>query len=169
MTQLECSPFNHLIKFFKILKMLYSRNEEAIILVNKNIICAMFTLRHRCTSCFEIHKPAQLTKCQYVTKKIEIILLYPLRILSRRMFGLSAVFKYFMPNSVVYMELWTEHFSYTPGIDCSNSVNHDWVQVLSYWKYSLLFTFCWDWTCNLQMISLRINDFLWKCIESNLL
>ena len=40
-------------------------------------------------------------------------------------------------------------------IDCFNSVNHNQVQVLSYCKYSMLFTSSWDWTWNLQMISLR--------------
>ena len=41
------------------------------------------------------------------------------------------------------------------GIDCSNSIYLHQVQVLSYCKYSLLFTCSWDWTCNLQMILLR--------------
>ena len=38
-------------------------------------------------------------------------------------------------------------------LDCSNSVYHDRVQVLSYIKNSLLYTGSWDWTCNLQMFS----------------
>ena len=39
-------------------------------------------------------------------------------------------------------------------IDCSNSVNHNKVLVLSFSKYSSLFTCCWDWTCNFQMSSI---------------
>ena len=36
------------------------------------------------------------------------------------------------------------------AIDCFNFINHDRVQVLSYSKYSKLFTCSWNWTCNLQ-------------------
>ena len=43
----------------------------------------------------------------------------------------------------------------------SNFLRLNWVQVLSYSKYSLLFTCSWDWTCNLQMVSLRSS--LTKC------
>ena len=31
----------------------------------------------------------------------------------------------------VFTESWTESFIWTIGVDCSNSVNHDWVQVLT--------------------------------------
>ena len=34
------------------------------------------------------------------------------------------------------------------GVDCFNSVKLNPVQVLSYSKYSLLFTYIEDWTCN---------------------
>ena len=40
---------------------------------------------------------------------------------------------------VEHTESQTEHFIWTTGEDCSNSFNHDRVQVLSYCKYSLLF------------------------------
>ena len=43
-----------------------------------------------------------------------------------------------MLNFVVHTESRTEHFIWTTGVDCSPSVNYDWVQVLSS-KYSLLF------------------------------
>ena len=36
------------------------------------------------------------------------------------------------------IESWIELFIWTTGVECSNSVNHDWIQVLSYSKYSLL-------------------------------
>ena len=39
--------------------------------------------------------------------------------------------------------------------DCFNSINHNWVQVLNYSKYSLLLTSSQYWTCTLLMISLR--------------
>ena len=50
----------------------------------------------------------------------------------------SAFFRSFMSNSGAYTELRTEPFIYSTGVDCSNSVNHDRAQVLSYTKYSLL-------------------------------
>ena len=37
-----------------------------------------------------------------------------------------------------YTESWTEPFIWTPGVNGSNSVDYDQVQVLSYSKYSLL-------------------------------
>ena len=46
------------------------------------------------------------------------------------------------------------------GVNCSYSINHNQVKVLSYSKYSLLFT-C-SQTCNLQMISLKST--LTKCL-----
>ena len=45
----------------------------------------------------------------------------------------SAFFRCFMLNSLIQTE------SQTTGADCSNSVDHDQVKVLSYCKYSLLF------------------------------
>ena len=51
----------------------------------------------------------------------------------------SAFFKCFMLTSRVHTESRTEPFIWTTGVDYSNSVNHDWVQVLNYCKYSLLF------------------------------
>ena len=47
-------------------------------------------------------------------------------------FGLLHVFH-------VELRIWTEPFIWTEGVDCSNSINHDQVQMLSYSKYSLLF------------------------------
>ena len=51
----------------------------------------------------------------------------------------SAFFRRFMSNSGAYTEPHTEPFILSTRVDCSNSVNHDQVQVLSYRKYSLLF------------------------------
>ena len=48
-------------------------------------------------------------------------------------------FMCFISNSEVHTESWSERFIWTVGVDCSNSVNHDWAQVLSYNKYFLLF------------------------------
>ena len=48
-------------------------------------------------------------------------------------------FRCFMLNSGVHTEFQTEPFIWTTGVDCYNFVNHDWVQVLSNWKYYLLF------------------------------
>ena len=50
-----------------------------------------------------------------------------------------AFLRCFMLNSGVHTESQTESFIWTTRVDCSNSVNHDQVQVLSYSKYSLLF------------------------------
>ena len=61
---------------------------------------------------------------------------------------------------VFHVELGSPHrtssrtFYLIQGIEYSNSVNHDRVQAFSHGKYSFLFTCCWDWTCDLQMISL---------------
>ena len=52
------------------------------------------------------------------------------------MFGLMcslAFFGCFLSTSGAYTELLSTR------INCSNSINHNWVQVLSYSKYSLLF------------------------------
>ena len=54
-------------------------------------------------------------------------------------YGLSAFFRCFMSNSGINMKSQNEPFIWTTGVDCSNSVNPDWVQVLSYSKDSLLF------------------------------
>ena len=73
----------------------------------------------------------------------------------------SAFFMCSMSNLGVHTEPRTKPFFLTTGFDCSNSINRDRGQVLSYCKYFLLFllflTYCWDWTCNLQMISLLSN------------
>ena len=45
----------------------------------------------------------------------------------------------FIWNSGVHTEFQTEPFIWTTGVDCSNSFNHDCVQVLDYSKYSFLF------------------------------
>ena len=50
----------------------------------------------------------------------------------------SAIFRCFMSNLGVHIKSQTETFIWTIGTDCSTSVNHDWVQVLSYSKYYLL-------------------------------
>ena len=50
----------------------------------------------------------------------------------------SAFLRGIMSNSEADTELWTELFIIKPtGVDCSNSVNYDWVQALSYSKYYL--------------------------------
>ena len=43
----------------------------------------------------------------------------------------SAFFKYVLLNSSAYTELRTE-----PGKDCLNSVRHNQLQLLRYWKYT---------------------------------
>ena len=50
-----------------------------------------------------------------------------------------AFFKSFISNSGVHTESQTEPFIGAMGVDFSNSVNHDQVQVLSYSKFSKLF------------------------------
>ena len=49
-----------------------------------------------------------------------------------------AIFRCFMSNLRAYTEPRTEPFTLSKKVDCSNSVNHDRVQMLSYSKYSLL-------------------------------
>ena len=66
----------------------------------------------------------------------------------------STFFRCFMSNSSTHTELQTKPFILLTGIDCSNSINFDQVQVLRYSNYAL-FTCCWDWTWNLQMIALK--------------
>ena len=69
---------------------------------------------------------------------------------------LSAFFWCFMSNSGVRTESQTEPFIWTSGVDCSSSVNHYRVQVLSYSTHILAnLTCCWDWTCHQKMMSLR--------------
>ena len=58
--------------------------------------------------------------------------------------------------SNAYTEIRAGPFIWSLREDFTNSENHDWVQVLSYIEYSLLFTNRQDWTYKLQMISLRI-------------
>ena len=55
-----------------------------------------------------------------------------------------------LSSSGTYTELQTMSFIESTGVACSNSVNHNWVQVLSI--PVLLLTCSKDWTCNLQMI-----------------
>ena len=50
----------------------------------------------------------------------------------------SAFFRCFMLNSLGHAEFQTEPFIWTTEVDYSKSVNHEWVQVLSCSKYSLL-------------------------------
>ena len=50
----------------------------------------------------------------------------------------------------LFTELWTTSFIETTGVACSDSVSHNWVQVLSI--PVLLLACSEDWTCNLQMI-----------------
>ena len=72
----------------------------------------------------------------------------------------------FLSNSGIYMELRTTSFIESMGITCSDSICHNWVQVLSI--PVLLLVCSQDWTSNLQMIvSLeplcyvsRISEFL---------
>ena len=48
-------------------------------------------------------------------------------------------FRCFLSASRVYKEPLTEPFIQSTEVDCTYSVNHDWIQVLSYCKYSLSF------------------------------
>ena len=68
---------------------------------------------------------------------------------------LSVFFRRFVSNS----EFYEVNRLFDPqGVNCSNSINHEPLQELSYIKYFLLVFFsCWDWTCNLRMISLNIT------------
>ena len=50
----------------------------------------------------------------------------------------SAFFRCFMSNLGVHSESQTEPLIWTTGVNCSNSVNHDQIRVLSCSKYSLL-------------------------------
>ena len=56
----------------------------------------------------------------------------------------------FLSNSETYTELRTASFIESTGVTCSDSVSHNWVQVLSI--PVLLHAYSQDWTCNLQMI-----------------
>ena len=49
----------------------------------------------------------------------------------------SAFFLCIISNSGTYTEIQTKPFIQSTGIDCSNSVNYDRMQVLSYSKYML--------------------------------
>ena len=52
---------------------------------------------------------------------------------------LLAFFRCFTLYSGAYIDSWTEPFIWITGVDCSYSVNHDWVQwLLTYSKYFLL-------------------------------
>ena len=66
-----------------------------------------------------------------------------------------------MPNLGDFTKTQTKLFIHSTSIDCSNSVNHDSVQVLSYSKYNLLITCSWDWTDNFQRIS------FWRSFQPN--
>ena len=65
----------------------------------------------------------------------------------------ASFFRCFMLNSETHTKLGMKVFIESTIFDCSKSINNDWVQVLSYCEYSLLFTCNWDWTCNLKTIS----------------
>ena len=45
---------------------------------------------------------------------------------------------YFVSNSGAYRKTRIDPFIQSTGVDCSNSVNHDQVQMLSFSKYPLL-------------------------------
>ena len=49
------------------------------------------------------------------------------------------LFRCFMSKSEVHAEFRTEPFILATGVDCTNSVNHDQVQVLNHSKYHSLF------------------------------
>ena len=55
-----------------------------------------------------------------------------------------------LSNSGTYIELQTTSFIESTEVACSDSVSHNWVQVLSI--PVLLLTCSQDWTCNHQMI-----------------
>ena len=60
-----------------------------------------------------------------------------------------------LSNSGTFTEHRTTSFIESTGITCSDSVFHNWVQVLSI--PVLLHACSQDWTCNLQMIGFRVN------------
>ena len=55
-----------------------------------------------------------------------------------------------LSNSGTYTELRTMSFIESTGVTCSDSISHNWVQLLSI--PVLLLACSQDWTCNLQMI-----------------
>ena len=55
-----------------------------------------------------------------------------------------------LSNSGTFTELWTTFFIESSGVTCSDSVSHNWVQVLSI--PVLLLACSQDWTSNLQII-----------------
>ena len=76
-------------------------------------------------------------------------------------FIITVTFTRFWTIQMIHVDLGSAHrtsnriFYLIHGLDCSNSVNHERVQVLSYCKKSLLFNCSWDWTNNLPMILLK--------------
>ena len=73
-------------------------------------------------------------------------LLYSPNVLASVSFGLLQVFhvKFRSPRRTLNQTLYL-----VQGVDCSHFVNHDQVQVISYSKYSTLYSSSWDWTCSL--------------------
>ena len=67
-----------------------------------------------------------------------------------RLICFPAFFKCFLSNFGVYTELRTSSFTKSTKIACSDSVNHNRVQVLSF--PILLLACSQDWACNLRMI-----------------
>ena len=78
-------------------------------------------------------------------KVIKIVFIFMVTIITFWPICPSAFFRFFMSNSVAYTEPrsehfrclmshpgaytepWTEPFIHSTGVDCSNSINHDWV------------------------------------------
>ena len=71
-----------------------------------------------------------------------------------------AFFRYFMLNSGVHTESRTEPFILTIGVDCSNPINYDWVQVLSE-RISLNFRDEIWLFLSLRIFRLLISSLLW--------
>ena len=62
----------------------------------------------------------------------------------------TGLLQVFLSNPETYTELRTTSFIGSTGIACSDSVSHNWVQVLSI--AVLLLACSQDWTCKLQVI-----------------
>ena len=77
-----------------------------------------------------------ISNCYYLEFST-IDLIFIVKLTTFRPICPSAFLRCFMLNYRAHRESWTKPFIWTTGVDCSNSVNHDQVQVFSYSKYSL--------------------------------
>ena len=98
-----------------------------------------------------------LVKCKYSNKDEDKIIkgfqtIVFIFIVISTMFQLICPPAFFrcLSNLGTYTELWTMSFIESIGVACSDSINHNQVQVL---RIPVLLLACsQDWTCNLQMI-----------------